>query len=64
MAAHRQQGTYVALFITAFTAIPVGLLGLVYQRMFVGVVVTIGGFALLAYSLFKLRRIKPMEFTK
>ncbi|MGH9453616.1 MAG: hypothetical protein ACRD2O_06555 [Terriglobia bacterium] len=61
MAAIRQQGTYLSTFIAAFTAIPAGLIGLVYHRTLVGAVVTIGGILLLGYSLIGFRRIKPLE---
>ena len=64
MAANRQQGSYLVLFLAAFTAIPTGLVGLVYHRALLGSVVMIGGLVLLVYSLVGLRRVKPLEFLK
>lgn len=64
MAANRQQGIYLGGFIAAFTAITVGLMGFVYDRVVIGSLVTVGGLLLLAYSLLGLRRIKPLEFPK
>jgi len=64
MAANRQQGSYLSLFTAALTAVPAGLIGLVYDRPLVGSVITIAGLLLLVYSLLGLRRIKRLEFTK
>lgn len=64
MAANRQQGSYLGVFIAAFTAIPVGLISLASHWMVLGAVVTIGALLLLVYSLLGLRRIKAVEFTK
>jgi len=64
MAANRQQGIYLGGFIAAFTAIPMGLMAFVYDRVLTGSLVTAGGLLLLAYSLLGLRRIKPLEFLK
>jgi hypothetical protein len=64
MAANRQQGTYLAGFIVAFTAVPAGLIGLVYGQPLVGTLVTLVGVALLAYSLWGFRRVRALEFTK
>ena len=64
MAANRQQGGYLVAFIVAFTALPVGLVGLVHHRMLVGSIVSIGGLLLLVYALLGLRRLRPLEFLK
>ncbi len=64
MAANRQQGSYLALFITGFTVLPAGLVALASSRLVIGGFVTVAGLALLAYSLVGLRRIKALEFSK
>jgi len=62
MAANRQQGSYLSVFLTAFTGFVAGLVLWVGGHTAIGVIVTIASLVLLAYSLFGLRRIKPLEF--
>ena len=64
MAANRQQAIYLISFIVAFTTLPAGLISLVYHWTFVGIVLTLAAVLILAYSLFGLRRIKGLEFSK
>jgi len=64
MAANRQQGTYLGLFTAGFTALPAGLIGLVYDRPFVGAIVTIAALLVIGAALIRLRGIKALEFTK
>jgi hypothetical protein len=62
MAANRQQGRYLALFLAAFTGVVAGLVLWAGDHAGIGVVVTLLSLLLLAYSLLGFRRIKPLEF--
>ncbi len=63
MAANRQQGGYLAVFVVAFIALPAGLIALVNQRPIIGVILTLAGLALLIHSFAGFYRIKRLEFT-
>ncbi len=62
MAANRQQGSYLAVFILAFTALVAGLVALTNQHAGIGVVVVLAGIALFVYSLAGFYRIKRLEY--
>jgi CHASE2 domain-containing sensor protein len=62
MAANRQQGRYLSLFLTAFTGLVAGVLLWAGDHAGIGVVITLLSIVLLAYSLFGFRKIKPLEF--
>jgi uncharacterized membrane protein len=64
MAASRQQGGYITLFLTAFTGFVAGLVLWTGDYTGIGVIVTIASVVLLAFSLLRLRGIKPLEFTE
>jgi len=64
MAANRQQGSYLTIFLCAFTGFVAGLVLWTGGDTGIGVVVTFVSVALLAYSLLRLRAIKPLEFTE
>lgn len=63
MAANRQQGSYITIFLIAFTGFVAGLVLWSGSHTGLGVVVTLVSLALLAFSLLRLRGIKPLEFT-
>lgn len=62
MAANKQQGRYLSLFLTAFTGFVAGLVLWTGDHAGIGVILTLLSIVLLAYSLFGLRKIKPLEF--
>ena len=62
VAANRQQGGYLAEFITAFTAAPAGLIAWTNHRTALGVVLSLAGLALMIHSLVGFYRIKRLEF--
>jgi hypothetical protein len=64
MAANRQQGSYITMFLTAFTGFVAGLVLWTGGDTAIGVIVTIVSLVLLAFSLLRLRAIKPLEFTE
>lgn len=62
MAANRQQGGYLTLFLASFTGFVAGLVLWSNDHAGIGVVLTLISIVLLAYSLFGFRRIRPLEF--
>jgi hypothetical protein len=64
MAANRQQGRYLTTFLSAFTGFVAGLVLWTGGDTGIGVVLTFASVVLLAYSLLRLRAIKPLEFTE
>jgi hypothetical protein len=62
MAANRQQGSYLTLFLAAFTGLVAGLVLWAGDHAAVGVILTLVSLALLAYSLVGFRKIRPLEF--
>ena len=63
MAANRQQGSYLAVFLAGFVAFPAGIISLSSSAI-VGGLLAVGGLALMIYSLAGFHRIKPLEFSK
>ncbi len=63
MAANRQQGKYLTVFLSAFTGFVAGLVLWSGGDTGIGIAVTVVSFILLAYSLFGFRGIKHLEFT-
>jgi len=64
MAANRQQGRFLTVFLSAFTGFVAGLVLWSGEHTAIGVVVTFVSLALLVYSLVGLRGIKHLEFTE
>ena len=64
MAANRQQGGYLTLFLASFTGFVAGLVLWTGDHTGLGVIITIASVVLLAVSLLRLRGIKPLEFTE
>ncbi len=62
MAANKQQGRYLSLFLTAFTGFVAGVVLWAGDHAGIGVVITLLSIVLLGYSLFGFRKIKPLEF--
>ena len=62
MAANRQQGGYLTLFLAAFTGFVAGLVLWAGDHAGIGVILTLVSLVLLAYSLVGFRKIKPLEF--
>lgn len=62
MAANRQQGTYLAVFILGFTFLPAGLIAW-SSHPIIGAILTLAGLSLLIHSLVGFYRIKRFEFT-
>ncbi len=62
MAANRQQGSYLTIFLTAFTGFVAGLVLWAGNHTAIGVIVTLASLVLLLYSLVGFRKIKPLEF--
>ena len=62
MAANRQQGSYLTVFLTGFTGFVAGLVLWAGDHAGIGVVITLISIALLLYSLLGFRKIKPLEF--
>lgn len=62
MAANRQQGSYLVIFLTAFTGFVAGLVLWAGDHTAIGVIVTLVSIALLGYSLIGFRKIKHLEF--
>lgn len=62
MAANRQQGSYLTIFLSAFTGFVAGLVLWSGGDTAIGVILTFVSLALLGFSLLRLRAIKPMEF--
>ena len=56
VAANRQQGGYLAVFIVAFTALPAGLIAW-SSHPIIGVILTLAGLALMIHSLVGFYRI-------
>jgi hypothetical protein len=63
MAANRQQGTYLAVFILGFTFLPAGLVAWSIHPI-IAVILTLAGLSLLIHSLVGFYRIKHLEFTR
>lgn len=61
MAAIRQQGTYLAEFIIAFTTFPAGLVLVSEGSKGIGYLVTIVGLGILLHSLVGFYRIRHLE---
>jgi hypothetical protein len=64
MAANRQQGNYLALFLSAFVLLTAGLVELWAHSPALGVVLTLLGLAGFVVSLVGFRRIKALEYSK
>jgi len=64
MAAIRQQGNYLTIFLTAFVVFTAGLVELWDHGMVIGVILSLVGLALFVYSLAGFRRIKSLEYIK
>jgi len=62
VAANRQQGGYLAVFIVAFTALPAGLIAW-SSNPIIAVILTLAGLALMIHSLVGFYRIKRLEFS-
>ena len=62
MAANRQQGGYLTVFLSAFTGFVAGIVLWAGDHTGIGIVVTLVSIVLLAYSLIGFRKIKPLEF--
>jgi hypothetical protein len=63
VAANRQQGSYLVVFLAGFTALVAGLAAW-SSSPGLGAVLTLAGLALLIYSLAGFYRIKRLEFTE
>jgi hypothetical protein len=63
MAANRQQGSYLAEFLVAFTMFPAGLVMLASASRGIGAVLTLVGLGLLVHSAIGFYRIKKLEFS-
>jgi hypothetical protein len=63
VAANRQQGSYLVFFLAGFTALVAGLAAW-SSSAGLGVVLTLAGLAMLAYSVAGFIRIKRLEFTE
>ncbi len=61
MAANRQQGSYLAVFLIAFTALPAGLIAW-SDHPIIGGVLVVAAVELLAQAAVGYRRIRPFEF--
>ncbi|HTV56078.1 MAG TPA: hypothetical protein VMI06_14340 [Terriglobia bacterium] len=64
MAANRQQGNYLALFLSAFVVLTIGLVELWASHPALGAVLTVIGLAGFIVSLVGFRRIKHLEYSK
>ena len=64
MAANRQQGTYLTIFLSAFTGFVAGVVLWAGGDTAIGVIVTFVSLALLVYSLVRFRGIRHLEFTE
>lgn len=64
MAANRQQGNYLTLFLLAFVVLTIGLVELWAHRPALGVILTIIGIAGFVVSLIGFRKIKELEYMK
>jgi len=62
VAANRQQGSYLTMFLTGFTGFVAGLVLWAGGEAAAGIIVTVAGAAVLAYSLVGFRKIRPLEF--
>lgn len=62
MAANRQQGSNLTVFLSAFTGFVAGLVLWTGGDTAIGVIVTLVSLAFLVYSLVRLRGIKHLEF--
>ena len=62
MAANRQQGSYLVVFILGFTFLPAGLVAW-SSHPIIGVILTLAGLSLLIHSLVGFYRSKHLEFT-
>jgi CHASE2 domain-containing sensor protein len=62
MAANKQQGNYLTVFLCAFTGFVAGLVLWSAGDTGIGIVITLVSIALLLYSLVGFRKIKPLEF--
>ena len=63
VAANSKQGSYLAIFLFGFTAFPAGLV-VWSSSSGLGLVLTLGGLALVLFSLVGFVRIKPLEHTE
>lgn len=61
MAANRQQGSYLAIFLVAFTALPAGLVAW-SEHPVIGGILVVAALVLIVQSAAGLRRIRPLEF--
>lgn len=61
MAANRQQGSYLLVFLLGFTFFPAGLIAW-SSHPILAVLLTLAGFALLIHSFVGFRRIKHLEY--
>ena len=64
MAANRQQGRYLTIFLSGFTGFVAGLVLWTSDYTAIGVIVTFVSLALLGFSLLRFRGIKHLEFTE
>jgi hypothetical protein len=64
MAANRQQGNYLALFLSAFVILTAGLVEVWEHKPVLGVALTLVGIVGFVVSLLGFRRIKGLEFSK
>ncbi len=62
MAANKQQGNYLTVFLSAFTGFVAGLVLWADSHTGIGIVITLVSVALLLYSLVGFRKIRPLEF--
>ena len=62
MAANRQQGRYLTLFMAAFTGFVAGLVLWGGDHVGIGITITLVSIVVLAYTLVGFRKIKHLEF--
>ena len=62
MAANRQQGRYLSLFLAAFTGFVAGLVLWTGNHAAIGITITLVCIVVLAYTLAGFRKIKHLEF--
>lgn len=63
MAANRQQGSYLTVFLSGFTGFVAGLALWAGNHVGIGVVITLVSFVLLLFSLVGFHEIKHLEFS-
>ncbi len=61
MAANRQQGSYLAVFLVAFVILPAGLIAW-SSFPIIGVILSLAGLALMVHALVGFYRIRRLEF--